>query len=118
MPGGKQIQTVVLFDRSVDLVTPFCSQMCYEGLLDEYYNIEGGRMKIPKAGTADNAALQYELVLLSTKDDTISEGIRAMHFTKVAQEIKGFYKNYLFHRTLLLLILFFSSISERKCFTK
>ena len=91
MPGGKHIQTVVLFDRSVDLVTPFCSQMCYEGLLDEYFNIEGGRIKIPKAGTADNAPAQNELVLLSTREDTIIEGIRAMHFSKVAQEIKGQY---------------------------
>lgn len=89
MPGTKHIQTVVLFDRSVDLVTPFCSQMCYEGLLDEYFNIEGGRMKIPKFGAADNAAPQNELVLLSTREDTIIEGIRAMHFSKVAQEIKG-----------------------------
>jgi len=91
--SGKQIQTVVLFDRSVDLVTPFCSQMCYEGLLDEYFNIEGGRMKIPKSGNTDNTANtanQVEQISLSTKDDTIFEGIRAMHFTKVFQEIKGY----------------------------
>ncbi|CAF1179241.1 unnamed protein product [Adineta ricciae] len=87
--GGKSIQTVILFDRSVDLVTPFCSQMCYEGLLDEYFNIEAGRMKIPKSGNAENAGPQHELVQLSTRDDTIIEGIRAMHFSKVAQEIKA-----------------------------
>jgi hypothetical protein len=89
--GGKQIQTLVLFDRSVDLVTPFCSQMCYEGLLDEYFNIEGGRMKIPKNDTADNAAKQFDHISISSRDDLIIERIRAMHFTKVFQEIKGNY---------------------------
>jgi hypothetical protein len=91
MPGGKQIQTVILFDRSVDLITPFCSQMCYEGLLDEYFNIEGGRMKIPKSGNTDDSSVkQFEAISLATKDDMIIEGIRGMHFTKVFQEIKGY----------------------------
>ncbi|CAF2479503.1 unnamed protein product [Rotaria sp. Silwood2] len=90
IPGGRYIQTVILFDRSVDLITPFCSQMCYEGLLDEYFNIEGGRMKIPKSENTDNSAKQYEHISLSTRDDMIIEGIRAMHFTKVFQEIKAY----------------------------
>ncbi|CAF0729800.1 unnamed protein product [Rotaria sordida] len=90
IPGGRQIQTVILFDRSVDLITPFCSQMCYEGLLDEYFNIEGARMKIPKTDNTDNSGRQFEYISLSTKDDMIIEGIRAMHFTKVFQEIKAY----------------------------
>ncbi|CAF5207455.1 unnamed protein product, partial [Rotaria magnacalcarata] len=89
MPGMKQIQTVVLFDRSVDLITPFCSQMCYEGLLDEYFNIEAGRMKIPKTENADNSGKQFDHISLSTRDDMMIERIRAMHFTKVFQEIKA-----------------------------
>jgi hypothetical protein len=87
--GSKRIQTVVLFDRSIDLVTPFCSQMCYEGLLDEYFRIEGGRMKIPKNETGENTNKQFETISLSTRDDSIIEGIRATHFTKVFQQIKG-----------------------------
>ena len=90
---GKKIHTVVLFDRSVDLVTPFCSQMCYEGLLDEYFNIEAGRLKIPKSGggaDSDNPNKQFDHISISTKNDTIIEGIRAIHFTKVFQEIKGY----------------------------
>lgn len=88
---GRPIQTVILFDRSVDLITPFCSQMCYEGLLDEYFNIDGGRMKIPKTteNGADGTNKQHEIISLSTKDDVIIEGIRTAHFTKVFQIIKG-----------------------------
>lgn len=86
---GRQIQTVILFDRSVDLVTPFCSQMCYEGLLDEYFNIEAGRLKIPKKTEDENAPKQFDTISISTKDDTIVEGIRGIHYTKVFQKIKG-----------------------------
>lgn len=65
--------------------------MCYEGLLDEYFNIEGGRTKIPKADAADGSnTKQFEHISLSTKDDTFIEGIRTMHFTKVFQEIKAY----------------------------
>ena len=62
--------------------------MCYEGLLDEYFNIEGGRMKVPKTGGIENTGKQFETVSLSSRDDTIIEGIRATHFTVVSQEIK------------------------------
>jgi hypothetical protein len=64
--------------------------MCYEGLLDEYFNIEAGRMKIPKSGDGENPNKQYDHISISTKNDTIIEGIRAVHFAKVFQEIKGY----------------------------
>ena len=63
--------------------------MCYEGLLDEYFNIEVGRLKIPKSGDADNPSKQYDHISIATKDDIIIGGIRATHFTKVFQVIKG-----------------------------
>jgi hypothetical protein len=33
--GIPEINTVILLDREVDMVTPMCSQLTYEGLLDE-----------------------------------------------------------------------------------
>uniref|UniRef100_A0A453K2F5 Uncharacterized protein n=1 Tax=Aegilops tauschii subsp. strangulata TaxID=200361 RepID=A0A453K2F5_AEGTS len=33
--GIPEIETVILLDREVDMVTPMCSQLTYEGLLDE-----------------------------------------------------------------------------------
>ena len=35
-----EIDALFMFDRSVDLVTPFCVQQTYEGQLDEYYDIQ------------------------------------------------------------------------------
>ena len=112
---GRQIQTVILFDRSVDLVTPFCSQMCYEGLLDEYFNIEAGRLKIPKKAEDENAAKQFDHISISTKDDTIIEGIRGMHFTKVFQKIKGLHNSLVFDGNRFLCSFdVFSGSSETK----
>lgn len=34
------ISTVIIVDRSIDPVTPFMSQMTYQGLLDEFYKLE------------------------------------------------------------------------------
>ena len=63
--------------------------MCYEGLLDEYFNIDGGRVKIPKTDSNDSTTKQFENFSLSSRDDILIEGIRATHFTKVFQVIKG-----------------------------
>lgn len=62
--------------------------MCYEGLLDEFYNIEGGRMKVPKTGGIENTGKQLETVSVSSRDDAFIEGVRGKHFTVVSQEIK------------------------------
>ena len=63
--------------------------MCYEGLLDEFFNIDSGRIKIPKNDSTDSTAKQFETVSMSTRDDILMEGVRATHFTKIFQVIKG-----------------------------
>jgi len=34
-----EIDTIILLDREVDLLTPFCTQLTYEGLIDEVFGI-------------------------------------------------------------------------------
>ena len=36
----------IILDRNVDLITPFCSNFVYEGLLDEYFGIDLNSIKI------------------------------------------------------------------------
>ena len=36
----------IILDRSVDMVTPFCSNFIYEGLIDEYFGINFNSIKI------------------------------------------------------------------------
>jgi hypothetical protein len=37
---SKQFDSLVVIDRATDLVTPFLTQLTYEGLLDEYFGIK------------------------------------------------------------------------------
>ncbi|OEL16212.1 Vacuolar protein-sorting-associated protein 33-like protein [Dichanthelium oligosanthes] len=44
--GIQEINTVILLDREVDMVTPMCSQLTYEGLLDEMLQIHNGSVEV------------------------------------------------------------------------
>jgi vacuolar protein sorting-associated protein 33A len=53
-PGGQQsIDTIILIDRNVDMVTPMCTQLTYEGLLDEILGLSYGQIR---GGDAAGAA--------------------------------------------------------------
>lgn len=41
--ASPQIESVIILDRTVDLVTPLCSQLTYEGLIDELYGIRNSK---------------------------------------------------------------------------
>ena len=45
--GSSQIDTVILLDRSVDLLSPMCTQLTYEGLIDEILGINNGLVEVP-----------------------------------------------------------------------
>ena len=36
----------IILDRNVDMITPFCSNFIYEGLLDEYFGINFNSIKV------------------------------------------------------------------------
>ncbi|CAL5407370.1 unnamed protein product [Camellia sinensis] len=42
--GVPEINTLILLDREVDMVTPMCSQLTYEGLLDEVEQVGEGQI--------------------------------------------------------------------------
>lgn len=43
-----EFDSVFLFDRTVDLLTPMKTQLTYEGLIDEYYNIKSCKHSLTK----------------------------------------------------------------------
>jgi hypothetical protein len=51
--GDSLIDMIVLIDRDVDMVTPLCTQLTYEGLIDEILGIEKGAVAIPKRAFED-----------------------------------------------------------------
>lgn len=48
--GGGQIDSLVLVDRSVDPLTPLCTQLTYEGLVDETLHIKNGVVQLGGEG--------------------------------------------------------------------
>ena len=38
-----QIDSLVLIDRNVDMITPLCTQLTYEGLIDEIFGIHNSK---------------------------------------------------------------------------
>ena len=62
--GGSRIDQLVLVDRVVDLISPMCTQLTYEGLIDETLHIKNGTVTTETPGGAA-AALPGSLACLS-----------------------------------------------------
>lgn len=45
--GDAEIDGLILLDRTIDLISPFCAQQNYEGQLDETFGINSAYTKIP-----------------------------------------------------------------------
>eukprot|EP01132_Coremiostelium_polycephalum_P003640 gene3640-4532_t len=43
-PYSTEIDSLILMDRDVDMITPMCTPLTYEGLIDEYYSINNNRV--------------------------------------------------------------------------
>lgn len=51
-PSYGQIDSLILLDRQVDMVTPLCTQLTYEGLIDEIIGIKHGFVEVDANLTA------------------------------------------------------------------
>uniref|UniRef100_A0A8C2ZAH8 VPS33B late endosome and lysosome associated n=1 Tax=Cyclopterus lumpus TaxID=8103 RepID=A0A8C2ZAH8_CYCLU len=73
-----EIGTVFLIDRDVDYVTPLCSQVVYEGLVDDIFRIKCGCVEFGTEVTSDKSLK----VMLNSQDKVFNE-IRNEHFSNV-----------------------------------
>ncbi|XP_046857548.1 vacuolar protein sorting-associated protein 33B-like [Xenia sp. Carnegie-2017] len=76
---GPGIDTLVLIDRDVDYVTPLCSQVTYEGLIDDTFEINSGMVTFDKTVTGT----EKTLTMLLNSNDMVYKEIRDRHFTNV-----------------------------------
>ncbi|XP_075774147.1 vacuolar protein sorting-associated protein 33B isoform X1 [Pelodiscus sinensis] len=74
-----EISHVFLMDRDVDYVTALCSQVVYEGLVDDTFRIKCGGVDFGPDVTASDRSFK---VLLNAQDKVFSE-IRNEHFSNV-----------------------------------
>ncbi|XP_061742934.1 vacuolar protein sorting-associated protein 33B isoform X1 [Nerophis ophidion] len=75
---NSEIGTVFLIDRDVDFVTPLCSQVVYEGLVDDIFRIKCGCVDFGSDGSSDKSVK----VMLNAEDKVFNE-IRNEHFSNV-----------------------------------
>ncbi|XP_047218865.1 vacuolar protein sorting-associated protein 33B [Girardinichthys multiradiatus] len=74
-----EIGNVFLIDRDVDYVTPLCSQVVYEGLVDDIFRIKCGCVEFGPDVTSSDRSIK---VMLNSQDKVFNE-IRNEHFSNV-----------------------------------
>lgn len=78
-----KIGHLLLLDRNVDNITPFCSPLIYEGLMDESFSINAGYVDLPEIEGSKKKRIKL------SNDDKVFEQIRTMHIS----EVFGYLKN-------------------------
>lgn len=82
-----EINTVILLDREVDMVTPLCSQLTYEGLIDEFLHINNGSVEIDASVLGLQQEGKKTKVPLNSSDKLFKE-IRDLNFEVVVQILR------------------------------
>lgn len=93
-----EIDQVILIDRQVDMITPMCTQLTYEGLIDEFFGITNGIVSLP-GSIVDKEPPQKDHPFPLNSNDSLFSDIRDVHFASLgprlnqrAKEIDAYYK--------------------------
>ncbi|KAL1828031.1 hypothetical protein DCAR_0207238 [Daucus carota subsp. sativus] len=82
-----EINTLILIDREVDMVTPMCTQLTYEGLLDEVLRINNGAVEVDASIMGGQQDGKKAKVPLNSSDKLFKE-IRDLNFEVVVQVLR------------------------------
>ncbi|KAJ7970493.1 Vacuolar protein-sorting-associated protein 33-like protein [Quillaja saponaria] len=82
-----EISTLILLDREVDMVTPMCSQLTYEGLLDELLRVNNGSVELDSSIMGVQQDGKKMKVPLNSSDKLFKE-IRDLNFEVVVQILR------------------------------
>eukprot|EP00047_Mylnosiga_fluctuans_P018839 m.75588 g.75588 ORF g.75588 m.75588 type:complete len:592 (-) comp7825_c0_seq1:65-1840(-) len=80
--AAPEIQSLVLIDRAIDLVTPMCTQLTYEGFTDELLGISGSMVELPPSVAPPGPNGKPTKLELNSGDKLFAE-IRDMHMAGV-----------------------------------
>ncbi|BDA43254.1 Vacuolar protein sorting-associated protein 33A [Coccomyxa sp. Obi] len=78
--GGGPIDEIILLDREVDAVTPMCTQLTYEGLVDETMQIKNGSVSV------DNPSGVRQKIALNSADKVFRD-LRDLSFAAVGPQL-------------------------------
>lgn len=82
-----EINTLILLDREVDMVTPMCSQLTYEGLIDEFLVVNNGAVELDSSIMGGQQEGKKLKVPLNSSDKLFKE-IRDLNFEVVVQVLR------------------------------
>ncbi|KAJ8765964.1 hypothetical protein K2173_020480 [Erythroxylum novogranatense] len=82
-----EINTLILIDREIDMVTPMCSQLTYEGLLDEFLHVSSGSVELDASIMGGQQEGKKMKVPLNSSDKLFKE-IRDLNFEVVVQVLR------------------------------
>ena len=79
-----EILSCFIFDRSVDMVTPYCTNYIYEALLDDYFGINFNSIKVSPKILEKDLKQEFVKIDLSRKDKFYTT-IKDFHFSKIVK---------------------------------
>lgn len=82
-----EIDTLILFDRKVDLISALFAQLTYEGLIDELFGIQNGCFQ-PKFECVSGQSKDAKPIVLLNSFDTIFVEIRDLNISYCPLQIK------------------------------
>ncbi|KAG9451141.1 hypothetical protein H6P81_011106 [Aristolochia fimbriata] len=85
--GAPEIDTLILLDREVDMITPMCTQLTYEGLLDEFLHVNNGAVELDASIMGAQSEGKKMKVPLNSSDKLFKE-IRDLNFEVVVQVLR------------------------------
>ncbi|KAI0987494.1 hypothetical protein GJ496_003305 [Pomphorhynchus laevis] len=85
-----RIGHLIIADRSMDYATLFSSQMIYEGLIDECFDINAGILSVPNAVLKIDPIDKETLMILSNLNDVVFSVLRHIHVTGLFGNIKSY----------------------------
>ena len=77
-----EILACFIFDRSVDMVTPFCTNLIYEALIDDYFGINFNTIKVPPKILEKDLKQDFIKIDLS-RSDKFYTTIKDFNFAKI-----------------------------------
>jgi len=113
--GNCEIEQIILIDREVDLITPLCTQLTYEGLIDELFSINNSYLDLDPTILGQKGPKKIKIVL--NGNDKFYGEIRDLNFSvlgpllhKKAKEVAETFNQRHMHQKM--------SVSQKREFVK
>jgi hypothetical protein len=82
-PHRSEIHQLILIDRECDYITPVCTQLTYEGLVDEYFGIINGFVEVDPEIIGKDAPPGKKMNIPLNSNDKLYSQIRDLNFSVI-----------------------------------